>query len=447
MSEPEWHPLELSGWGRSGRARTLACRPPTPEAAVAALAAAKEPVIVHGGGRSYGDAALNDGGRTILTAALDRIEAFAPDGGLIVCQPGVTFDMLLERFLPEGWLFPVSPGTAFTTLGGALANDIHGKNHEIDGSFGDHVRWLDLALPGGEVRRITPASEPALFRATVGGIGLTGLILRLAFAMRRVPSASVVVTEQRLRDLDAFMAALEACRRQASFSVGWIDTTASGRGFGRGILEIAEPAPADARKRTPRRQLSLPFDLPAGVLNPATVRLFNALYWRRVPAGGRTRVVPIERFLYPLDAIGRWNRIYGARGFYQFQAVIPDREAGAGIPALLRAVVAARSASFLAVLKTMGSAGKGFLSFPLPGTTLALDFPRRDDTAALLRRLEEITLAHGGRVYLAKDALLSPEAFRAMYPDLPALRAVLDQIDPERRLASDMSRRLRIREG
>jgi decaprenylphospho-beta-D-ribofuranose 2-oxidase len=447
MSEPKWQPCELTGWGRSGQARTLACRPSTPEAAVAALAAAKAPVIVHGGGRSYGDAALNDGGQTILTGALDRIESFDREGGEIVCQPGVTFRQLLERFLPDGWLFPVSPGTAFTTMGGALANDVHGKNHDLDGSFGDHLRWFDLALPGGEVRRITPESEPALFRATVGGIGLTGLILRLAFAMRRMPSASVEVREQRVADLDAFMAALEACRRQAGFSVGWIDTTASGSTFGRGILETAEPAPADHGPLRPRRQLAVPFTLPGGILNPLTVRLFNALYFRRVPAGGRTRVVPLERFLYPLDAIGAWNRIYGPRGFYQFQAVIPDREAARGIPALLEAVVAARRASFLAVLKTMGRAGRGFLSFPLPGTTLALDFPRRDDTPALLRRLEEITLAHGGRVYLAKDALLSPEGFAAMYPELPAFRAVLDRIDPERRLASDMSRRLRIREG
>jgi decaprenylphospho-beta-D-ribofuranose 2-oxidase len=447
MSEPQWRPVRLSGWGRSRQVGTLACRPATPEAAAAALAAAPGPLIAHGAGRSYGDAALNDGGHTILTDALDRIESFDPASGEIVCQPGVTFRQLLEHFLPQRWLFPVSPGTAFTTLGGAVANDVHGKNHELDGSFGDHLRWLDLALPDGEVRRVSPERDPELFRATVGGIGLSGLILRLAFALRRVPSGSVAVREQRIADLDAFMAAFESCRRQATFSVGWIDTTARGRGFGRGILETAAPAPADAGRVRPRRPLAVPFDFPGGVLNPLTVRAFNALYFRRVPSSGRTRVVPVEHFLYPLDAIGRWNRIYGARGFYQFQAVIPDRAAGAGIPALLEAVVAARRASFLAVLKTMGRPGRGFLSFPLPGTTLALDFPRRDDTPALLRRLEEITLAHGGRVYLAKDALLSPAGFAAMYPELPSLRAVLDRVDPDRRLASDMSRRLRIREG
>jgi len=442
-----WAPVELAGWGRATRARTFACRPATVEAAGAAFCEAPAPVVAYAAGRSYGDAALNAGGRTILTGALDRILAFDPASGEVVCEAGVTFRRLLERFLPEGFLVPVSPGTAYITVGGAVANDVHGKNHEGAGSFGRHVRWLDLALPSGEILRVTPEDEPELFRATLGGIGLTGLILRACVRLQRVPSGVVLVEEQRARDLDAFMAAFEASRARATFSVGWFDALARGRHFGRGILETAEFAPDAALPLRLRRPCNVPFDLPPGLLNPLTIRLFNEVYFRRVPAGGRRRPVRVERFLYPLDCLGDWNRIYGPGGFFQFQCVIPDHEAGAGIQALLEAIGATRQGSFLAVLKTLGESRAGHLSFPRRGWTLALDFPRTRRTRDLLRRLEAIALAHAGRVYLAKDALLSAAGFRAMYPELAAFCAVLDRIDPERRLASDMARRLRIREG
>ena len=439
--------MELTGWGRTAHARVLACGPRDAAEATVALAEANGATILpYGGGRSYGDVALNGAGRALLTGGLNRILEFDAATGAVVCEAGVTFRDLLEKYLPRRHLVPVSPGTAFATIGGAVANDVHGKNHEVAGSFGDHVVWLDLALPTGEVRRVCPRTDPEMLAATIGGIGLTGLILRVCFRLQAVPSASVAVEERRIGDLDGFMAAFAECRATATFSVGWIDAMARGRQMGRGILEIAALAPADAAPFRRGRQRDLPFDLPRGVLNPLAIRLFNELYYRRVSAAGRRRTVPIQKFLYPLDALGHWNRIYGREGFFQFQCVIPDRTAPAGITALLETIARARRGSFLAVLKTLGQGGRGHLSFPERGYTLALDFPRAGPVPALLGELERITLKHGGRVYLAKDALLSAEGFRAMYPRLRAFQDVVARVDPDRRLASDMARRLRVRD-
>ncbi|MCQ8784089.1 FAD-binding oxidoreductase [Mangrovibrevibacter kandeliae] len=434
----------LTGWGRTSHARTRAVSPASEAEVAGALAAPAGRLIAFGGGRSYGDAALNDGGDTLLTGALNRILSVDEASGVLVCEPGVTFRELIDRFLDRGWVAPVSPGTAFATIGGAVANDVHGKNHDRAGSFGDHVLWLDLLAPDGRLLRLSSRENVELFRATIGGIGLTGVILKIAFAMKRVSSSFVTVREARAGNLDALMAALRAARAQSTYTVAWIDATATGRSLGRGILEAAEHAEAGFPARPARRALRLPVDFPDFALNPLSIGLFNQLYYRRVPAAGRARTLPFDAFLYPLDALLDWNRMYGRRGFYQFQCVIPEAEADRGIRALLETIAASRSASFLAVLKTLGSAGRGFLSFPFPGFTLALDFPARAKTPELMARLERLTLDHGGRVYLAKDACLSSEGFRRMYPQLPHYEAVLHEIDPMGRLRSDMARRLRI---
>ncbi|HYD31891.1 MAG TPA: FAD-binding oxidoreductase [Azospirillaceae bacterium] len=442
-----WKRTELAGWGRVARAQTLACRPERRREAVEAFTAAEaaSSLIAFGGGRSYGDEALNSGGATVLTRRLNRLLDFLPDDGLLVCEPGVTFADLMAAFLPRGFLAPVSPGTAFATLGGAVANDVHGKNHDRVGGFGDHVAWIDLALPSGHVVRTSPEEEPELFAATIGGLGLTGVIVGLAFRLTRVPSSRVAVRERRMPDIDAFMTALAEARQRATYSVGWIDALAEGPRLGRGILQTAEFVSGDPVPLKPGRTVRLPMDLPAAALTRYSIGLFNALYYRRVPAAGRERVVPISKFLYPLDALLDWNRMYGRRGFHQFQCVIPDAQAADGIPALLRLIAGAGAASFLAVLKTLGGTGRGHLSFPMKGFTLALDFPVRAGTADLLARLERVTLDHGGRVYLAKDAYLSPEGFRQMYPQIDRFRAVLERIDPDRRVMSDLARRLGIR--
>ncbi|HEX6101773.1 MAG TPA: FAD-binding oxidoreductase [Alphaproteobacteria bacterium] len=443
-----WASIELAGWGRTSRGAMTACRPERMSEIRERMgeAAPGAGLIAHGAGRAYGDAALNAGGRVMLMRRLDRMLAFDPDIGLLEAEPGVRFADLLAAFLPRGWLAPATPGTAFATLGGAVANDVHGKNHDRMGSFGDHLAWIDLMLPSGEVVRVTEGADPALFRATIGGLGLTGMVVGLGLKLMRVPSGAVRVRERRCRDLDTFLAALNEARTRSAYSVGWIDGLARGGALGRGILEEAEPEPAAELPARRARQLNLPVDLPGFVLNGATVGLFNAAYFRRVPEGGRERLMPYARFLYPLDSIGQWNRIYGRGGFYQFQCVLPDATAPLGLRRMLEEISAAGRASFLAVLKTLGGEGRGFLSFPMRGFTLALDFPRRPGVEDLLARLERLTLDHGGRIYLAKDAALSPEGFRRMYTRLPEFEAVLDRVDPERRLNSDMARRLKIRD-
>jgi len=409
-------------------------------------AAGPEGVIVYAGGRSYGDMALNSGGRAILTRRLDRLLEFDPATGLLAAEAGVTFDDLRRIFLPRGFLVPVTPGTAFATLGGAVANDVHGKNQDRAGNFGAHVLWLDLMLPSGEVRRLSGGDR--LLRATVGGLGLTGVILALAIRMERVPSRFVALRERRVQDLDAFLAALAEERERSTYSVGWIDALARGRNLGRGIVEAADPAPpeiGDAFAEPRRRRL--PFDLPGFVLNPLSISAFNAFYWRRVPTGGRARRAPLDRFLYPLDAIADWNRLYGRRGFHQFQALLPESGGAGAVRALLEACVQSRAASFLAVLKTMGQEGTGLLSFGGRGHTLALDFPAGAGVDALLARLERLVLDHGGLIYLAKDARLTAEGFAAMYPRLGAFREILAEVDPAGRMTSDLARRLALRGG
>lgn len=441
-----WKRLTLTGWGRSSSAAVEACRPErVAEARRRIGRVGPEGIIAFGSGRSYGDAALNAGGRAMLTRRLDRILAFDPATGDLVAEPGVTFADLLEVFLPRGFLVPVTPGTAFATLGGAVANDVHGKNHDRTGSFGDHVQWLDLLLPSGDLVRVSPHQRPELFAATIGGLGLTGIILAIALRLLRVPSAEVTVRERRIPDLDAFLAAFAQHRASAAYSVGWIDALARGRRLGRGILEVAEPAAGGLTAAAKTRARRVPRDLPGAVLNPLSVALFNELYYRRVPSGGRERRQPYARFLYPLDAVRDWNRIYGKRGFYQFQCVLPDEAAPTGLRALLETVSAARGASFLAVLKTLGGEGRGHLSFPMRGHTLALDFPRRAGVDELMKRLERLTLDYGGRIYPAKDACLSASGFATMYPRLAEFRRVLDEVDPQRRMRSDMARRLNIR--
>lgn len=436
-----WQQRSMTGWGRNLQAQGLAARPER-MAELARLMAqpGQGSLIAHGAGRSYGDTALSAGGRMLLTTRLDRVLGFDEESGLLQAEPGVDFRRLLKIFLPRGFLAPVTPGTGFATLGGALANDVHGKNHEAAGSFGEHVTSFELLLPDGSRREVTREGDAALFAATMGGIGLTGIITRITMRMMRVPGPNVAVRMQRAPDLDAFLALLRDAR-QATYSVGWIDGTARGRSLGRGILETAEPV-SGGTARPPKPAPGVPVDFPAIALNPLSVAAFNEIYFRRVPAAGQQRVMHYGAFLYPLDAIANWNRIYGRRGFHQFQCVLPFAGAEAALRALLERIAQSRAASFLAVLKRMGAGSGGYLSFPMPGYTLALDFPHTGKVAGLYHDLVAITRQAGGRIYLGKDSLLTAAELDGMYPDLPLLRDVLISVDPHGRMGSDMSRRL-----
>jgi decaprenylphospho-beta-D-ribofuranose 2-oxidase len=438
--------LLLSGWGRFPSARTDAFRPEKLSEVAACLRERDGPILARGAGRSYGDQALNSTGAVVLTERLDRFLSLETEGSAptLTVEAGISLSAIQRLLIPRGFMLPVSPGTGFATVGGAIANDIHGKNHDADGSFGAHVASIDLLTASGDVRRLTPDETPREFWATVGGAGLTGIILAAALRLLKLSSNAVALREERMPDLAAFLNGLRAARAAARFSVGWIDALASGDSIGRGILETADLS-ADGVAVTTRKVKAIPFDLPTFCLSRPSVTLFNTAYYHRVPRAGRQSLRSIEAFLYPLDALAQWNRLYGKPGFSQFQAVLPDDAAETGLRALLNAVGQGGTASFLAVLKTLGAEGRGLLSFPRPGFTLALDLPRRAETGALLARLEAITLDHGGRMYLAKDSALSAAGFARMYPRLAEFQAIAAEMDPAGRFASDQSRRLSLR--
>lgn len=329
------------------------------------------------------------------------------------------------------------PGTGFATVGGAIAMDVHGKNHHGHGSFGQHVTQLTLVTPDG-TQSLAPDSP--LFRATLGGIGQTGIVTRATIQLLRRKGDVMVVTERRARDWDEHIALLDAS--DATYTVGWIDTTATGANLGRGILEEAETG--GGLVPAPKKPKRVPFNAPHFALSPVVVRNFNRLYYSRVPSKGRTLVKPIDDFFFPLDKIHDWNRLYGKRGFHQFQCVVPLAAAPA-LRAMVTEVATSGLASPLAVLKRMGPGRAGMLSFPMEGYTLAVDFPNRAAARKLIARLEAMALDAKGRLYLAKDALATGDAIKAMYPEYDAWSEIVEQADPMGQYATDMTRRLNLR--
>jgi len=390
---------------------------------------AARPLLAHGLGRSYGDVGLNDGGTILLTRGLDRFIALDEGAPSVTCEAGVSLGEILRLVVPRGLFLPVVPGTRHVTVGGAIANDIHGKNHHREGTFGRHVRSLELLRSDGRRLTCSPAENAELFAATVGGLGLTGLLLSATVSLRRVPSAYVDAESIPVRDLDHFFE-LSALSDQAfEYTVAWIDCLARGRRVGRGIFHRANVAVAPGRSREmrPSPRLSVPIELPFSPLNRLSVAAFNLAYHAANARKGR-RLEHVDPFFFPLDGVERWNRIYGPGGLLQFQCSVP-REAGpATIRELLNRIAASGEGSFLAVLKGFGDvASPGLLSFPRPGVTLSLDFPYRGGrTDRLFRELHAVTEASGGAFYPAKDAHMSPGAFRRSFPGLEAFRAQLD---------------------
>lgn len=434
-----WRDAALTGWGRALRASTRAARPERASELIEALDSAGPSLCLYGAGRSYGDAALNSGGATVIASRLDRVLVFDEETGEIEVEPGATIGGLLRDFGPRGWAPPVAPGTGFVTVAGAIANDIHGKNHRAEGSFGQHVTEITLRTGGGETLTLQPEDEA--FRATVGGLGLTGAILSARLRMRPIPGVAVVERERRIPCLDAFIEAF--MESDCYYSVGWVDALAAGASLGRGVLQEGEATDEPSKERI-RRARAVPFDMPPFLLSGPSARAFNAAYYARVPKEGRTRIRPLSAFLFPLDSLADWNRLYGKRGMHQFQCVVP-LDAAETLRAMLAAASSGGAASPLAVLKRFGSGSAGMLSFPMEGWTLTFDFPATQTSADLIGRLGAMALDAGGRVYMAKDALLPASALPRMHPELDAFRAVCDRLDPEGRMTSDMARRLQIR--
>lgn len=433
------------GWGRYPVQQCTSWRP---EKASGLLLA--EPMIARGQGRSYGDAALNENGNIVLTERVNRFLEFDPEVGRLRAEAGVTLAEVIDVCLPHGWFLPVTPGTRFVSLGGCLAADVHGKNHHFDGAFSAFVESFTLMLADGSVLDCSREDNADVFRASVGGMGLTGIIRDITLRLKPVDSAYIRARHIRAEDLEQAFIALSEDNREHEYTVAWIDCLARGRRLGRSVVMHGRHASRDeapnavnALDRKPKKNYSLPLDFPSWVLNPVSISMFNAIYYRREGGKQRSFISDIDNYFYPLDAIHHWNRMYGKRGFVQYQCVFPVQGAFEGIKQTLEHLAGSRRSSFLAVLKRLGPEGDGLLSFPMEGFTLALDLPLRGkDLFAMLDQLDELVISAGGRVYLAKDARLGREAFSAMYPQLDQWRAIKQKIDPEIRFTSSMARRL-----
>jgi FAD/FMN-containing dehydrogenase len=381
--------------------------------------------IAYGAGRSYGDVCLNDGGVVLRSHRLDHFIAFDRATGRLRCEAGVTLAAILDLVVPLGWFLPVTPGTRFATVGGAVANDVHGKNHHVQGSFGRHVTALELVRSNGERIVCGPDLAPEWFAATIGGLGLTGFIAWVELALIPVSNPFMIVEARRFRSLDEFWPINAEAERDWPYTVSWIDCTSKS---GKGILfagRHAPPQPGLPAWREKRK--SMPVDPPVSLINGLSLRAFNLLYYHRaLPRGPRlTHYVP---YFYPLDAIQNWNRIYGARGFYQYQCVLPPAAAPAGAAAMVAEIARSGLGSFLAVLKTFGARPSlGMLSFPRAGATLALDFANQGATTErLFERLDAIVREAGGALYPGKDARMPAAMFRAGFPACEAFAAYVD---------------------
>ncbi|MEU4879261.1 FAD-binding oxidoreductase [Streptomyces althioticus] len=442
--------VSVTGWGRTAPSAARLVRPRTfEEAALAVRGCGARGGIARGLGRAYGDAAQNAGGEVFDMTGLDRIHAIDADGGTVLCDAGVSLHRLMEVLLPLGWFVPVTPGTRYVTVGGAIGADIHGKNHHVSGSFARHVLSFELLTADGQVRTVVPGTP--LFEATAGGMGLTGVILTATVRLQPVRTSWMSVDTERASDLDDLMARLADTDHRYRYSVAWIDLLARGKATGRAVLTRGDHAPLEALPRAARREpLSFrtsrlpaaPSFVPEGLLSRTTVGLFNELWFRKAPRARTGELQRIPAFFHPLDGVPHWNRIYGRGGFVQYQFVV-----GHGREETLRRIVRRiserRCPSFLAVLKRFGDADPGWLSFPVPGWTLALDIPASlPGLGAFLDELDEEVADAGGRVYLAKDSRLRPELLAAMYPRLDDFRALRAELDPRGVFTSDLSRRL-----
>ncbi|MFE7975310.1 FAD-binding protein [Streptomyces shenzhenensis] len=444
--------VSVTGWGRTAPTSARLVRPGTYEEAVTAVRnCGARGGIARGLGRAYGDAAQNAGGAVLDMTGLDRIHAIDAGSGTVLCDAGVSLHRLMEVLLPLGWFVPVTPGTRQVTVGGAIGADIHGKNHHVSGSFSRHVLALELLTADGEIHAVGRGTP--LFDATTGGMGLTGVILTATVQLLPVETSYMSVDTERATDLDDLMARLTATDHRYRYSVAWIDLLARGAATGRAVLTRGDHAPLEALRegtRARRRPLSFrprqfppaPSFVPEGLLGRVGVGLFNEIWYRKAPRARTGELQQIPAFFHPLDGVPHWNRIYGRGGFVQYQFVVGHGQEDA-LHRIVHRISVRRCPSFLAVLKRFGEADPGWLSFPMPGWTLALDIPANlPRLGSFLDELDEEVAAAGGRVYLAKDSRLRPDLLAAMYPRLADFRALRAELDPRGVFVSDLARRL-----
>jgi decaprenylphospho-beta-D-ribofuranose 2-oxidase len=442
----------LVGWGRYPRIEGRVCLPgSTAELSTCLEEAAGEGLLGRGLGRSYGDAALSSRACILATGKLNRLLSFDDKTGTLICEPGLSYADMIKTLLPRGWFAAVTPGTKHVSMGGALAADIHGKNHHKDGSFVDFVSSFKLITADGQQLSCSRQENSDLFWATAGGMGLTGFIAEVAMTLRPVENPFVVVKKVRCANLAETFRMIEESETSYPYSVSWIDCLSAGKNLGRSILILGRhalnselsPQHLKAGATGEKRVLQVPLDMPSWILNRYSIAAFNAVYYHLSQGDGRERISNVDPFFYPLDMLSDWNRLYGKDGFIQYQCVLPLSTCRAGLEELLTLSSKRGRSSFLAVLKKFG-AGHGLLSFPEPGYTLALDMPVKTGLVEFTQELDALVIKYGGRIYLAKDACLSPESFRKMYGELDKWLSLKRAVDPNNRFSSALSERLRL---
>lgn len=443
---------KVSGWGRTSPARTMLCDVESIEELKESLVdVGRRGAIARGLGRSYGDAAQNSGGSTIRF--VDRSFMFDADRGLVTASGGAIFDEILNEIVRCGWFVPVTAGTRQITVGGAIAADVHGKNHHRDGSFGNFVRSISLLLASGEIVEVNRRSHSDLFFATIGGMGLTGIILSATFNLIQIQSAMMTVRTERHSNIDALMDSMLQNDSAFRYSVAWVDGTATGRNLGRGVITSGDHASMDevrSNRKRPRHDYQRPrtLDLPSFTSTARSVRrstslLFSELWYRKAPVLREGELVSIPSFFHPLDGLGNWNRLYGKTGFVQHQCVVPlDRDDV--IRNILQRVSSDRPANVINVLKRFGDGNEAHLSFPQPGWTLTIDLPVTPHLSTTLSEIDALVLSAGGRHYLAKDATTGSQSIRTGYPRLGEWQSIRHRVDQHQRWQSDLSRRLNL---
>ncbi len=430
--------MKISGWGRFPCVESEGLYFETRNQLLDSLEGHGE-CIVYARGRSYGDSALND--RVVFTGRFDKALAFNSAEGILTCESGITLAEILESFLPRGWFLQITPGTRFISIGGAIASDVHGKNHHKVGCFSECVISFNLLLPGGDIVRCSREENPELFRATCGGMGLTGIILEATIRLQPVRSAYIREKVIRCRNLEEVFRRFEQ-NNNTTYSVAWIDCLAKGDDQGRSVLMLGEHADSGKLEPLLEKTISMPFNAPSFFLNKFSVSLFNRIYYAKQPAFVDGRLTPLDAFFYPLDKIAHWNRMYGSKGFTQYQLVMPKQASREGLSTVLDKVSGAGLGSFLAVLKLLGPENANYLSFPQEGYTLALDFKIQKQLFSLLDELDRVVLDHGGRVYLTKDARMPAQVFRGGYPEWERFSEIRERYRANRKFNSLQSKRL-----
>jgi len=429
--------MKIHGWGRYPITDAKILQPKTRVDCIDSIKGL-ETLIPRGLGRSYGDSANST---TVLQSTfLNHFIEFNEQSGVLTCEAGVSIRTILELVVPKGWFIPVTPGTGYVTLGGAIASDVHGKNHHINGTFSEHVISFHIILGTGEIYNVSRINFPDLFIATCGGMGLTGVIISATIQLKKIQSSEITQTTIKATCLE------EVCQKfednsASTYSVAWIDCLAKGAQLGRSLLMLGEHAQNNVLEIAKPKRFNIPFEMPSGLLNQHSIKCFNLLYYHKTPASNKI-TLPFEPYFYPLDSIRNWNRLYGAGGFVQYQFVLPKAVGLQGLKKILTKIVDSGKGSFLAVLKVFGKSNQNLLSFPIEGYTLALDFKISKETIALLKEFDSMVVDMGGRVYLTKDALLSESTFKKIYPNWVEFEQVRSKYGAHGKFSSDQSRRL-----